>query len=300
MSEALYERYKAALRTGHVAALRGRPEAALAAYADAAAIAPDRPLPHVSMAALLARHGRTDEAVLAYDAALARAPGDEAALSGRADVLAALGRRVEAAESLDRLSRSQAATGRLAHACDTARRALELAESKGRRRDLAGLARRLRVEAAGEPEAQAALDRAVGILALTEPPPAVPIEPAPAVVADPEVLVAAAEAAVDAGASDEARGLFARAALAFGLAGRSAAALDAIDQALALGPDDIDVHLVLVELYAQRGWSGLATDKLALLARLTELIGDDAARERVRAAAETQAAGDLGLGAGRS
>jgi len=44
MTEALYERYKEALRRGHVASLRGRPEAALAAYVEAATIAPV-PLP---------------------------------------------------------------------------------------------------------------------------------------------------------------------------------------------------------------------------------------------------------------
>ena len=49
--EALYERYKSALRVGHVAAVRGRHEAAVAAYAEAATLAPDRPLPHASMGA---------------------------------------------------------------------------------------------------------------------------------------------------------------------------------------------------------------------------------------------------------
>ena len=37
----LYERYKDALRRGHVAALRGRNEAAVDAYGEAAEIAPD-------------------------------------------------------------------------------------------------------------------------------------------------------------------------------------------------------------------------------------------------------------------
>ena len=46
--EALYERYKDALRRGHVASLRGRLEEALAAYAEAASIAPERSTPHTS------------------------------------------------------------------------------------------------------------------------------------------------------------------------------------------------------------------------------------------------------------
>ena len=46
----LYERYKDALRRGHVAALRGRNEAAIDAYGEAASIAPDRALPHAASA----------------------------------------------------------------------------------------------------------------------------------------------------------------------------------------------------------------------------------------------------------
>ena len=42
MSEALYERYKDALRKGHVAALRGRHDAALEAYGEASRLAPDQ------------------------------------------------------------------------------------------------------------------------------------------------------------------------------------------------------------------------------------------------------------------
>ena len=61
MSEVLYEQYKDALRRGHVAALRGRLDAAAAAYREAARIAPDRALPHVGLGGVLARLGRTDE-----------------------------------------------------------------------------------------------------------------------------------------------------------------------------------------------------------------------------------------------
>ena len=91
MSEVLYEQYKDALRRGHVAALRGRLDAAAAAYREAARIAPDRALPYVGLGGVLARLGRTDEALAAYAAALDRAPTDEGAMHGRADVLAAVG-----------------------------------------------------------------------------------------------------------------------------------------------------------------------------------------------------------------
>ena len=74
MSEALYERYKDALRRGHVAALRGRHDVALDAYGEASQLAPDRALPYVGIAGVLTRLGHDSEALAAYDAALDRAP----------------------------------------------------------------------------------------------------------------------------------------------------------------------------------------------------------------------------------
>ncbi len=137
--EALYERYKGALRNGHVAAVRGRNEDAIAAYAEAATLAPDRPLPHTSMGGTLLKIGRVDEALTAFGAALRLAPRDEAGLAGRADALVAAGRPPEAAGVLDLLADTQEIAGRLPDACDTARRALELAESRARRRYLEAL-----------------------------------------------------------------------------------------------------------------------------------------------------------------
>jgi tetratricopeptide (TPR) repeat protein len=137
--EALYERYKGALRNGHVAAVRGRNDDAIAAYAEAATLAPDRPLPHSSMGRTLLKLGRVDEALAAFGAALRLVPRDEAGLSGRADALVAAGRPAEAAGVLDLLADTQETAGRLPDACDTARRALELAESRARRRYLEAL-----------------------------------------------------------------------------------------------------------------------------------------------------------------
>ena len=134
MSDTLYDRYKGALRRGHVAAMRGRLDAAVLAYAEAAEIAPERPLPHTSRGGVLLRLERPADALAAFDAALQRESRDEAALAGRAEALAGLGRRVDAARSLDLLVDVQVSAGRLAEACDTARRALELAESRERRR----------------------------------------------------------------------------------------------------------------------------------------------------------------------
>src|SRR5829696_5513707 len=169
MTEGLYERYKDALRRGHVAALRGRFDAALIAYGEAADLAPERALPHASIASVLVRLGRHDEALAAYGVALDRAPRDEPALAGQADLLASMGRRVDAADALDRVSEVQEGAGRLPEATDTARRALELAESRARRRHVEALAGRLR-EMPGE-DAAAALERAGAILEAVAPPP---------------------------------------------------------------------------------------------------------------------------------
>jgi len=311
VSEALYERYKDALRRGHVAALRGRLEIALAAYDEAAAIAPERPLPHASRGGVLHRLGREDDALAAYAAALDRAPGDEAALGGRADVLAALGRRVAAADDLDRVAEVQEAAGRLTEACDSARRALELAESRARRRHVESLARRLR-EAPADDAAAAALERALGILeparsvapggpggavptddrradeepsdvaagAEAEPAVALPaVEPPP----DPALLTAEAEACLDRADTPGARSRLLAAAAAYRAAGAPDAALDACYLALGIAPGDPDLHLALAELYLDRGWRGAAGEKLLLLDRLVGLTGDTDVRSRIAA-----------------
>lgn len=91
MSEAVYERYKEALRRGHVASLRGRDDEAIDAYREAAAIAPERLVPHTSLGAVFLRVGRAREALGAYEAALERAEDDEPAAEGRRQALIALG-----------------------------------------------------------------------------------------------------------------------------------------------------------------------------------------------------------------
>ncbi|MEA2578778.1 MAG: Tetratricopeptide repeat [Chloroflexota bacterium] len=165
MSDALYERYKDALRRGHVAALRGRQDAALAAYGEAAKLAPDRPLPLVGIGNVLAGLGKHPEALAAFDAALERAPTDESALRGRADVLVASGDRAGAADTLDRLASALDANGRPSDALDAARRALELAESRGRRAGVKSMVARLTQSGPpGDPTVSETLSRALGIL----------------------------------------------------------------------------------------------------------------------------------------
>jgi len=293
VSEALYERYKEALRRGHVAALRGRSDEAIAAYREAAAIAPERALPHTSLGVVLLRLGRIPEALDAYTAALERAPRDEAALLGRADALVLQERRVEASEALDRAAEVQAAAGRPVEALDTARRALELAESKSRRRHVEELSAGL-AAARSDPEAELAVARARQVLEAaevrTEPEAAsaetmdeaVAAEPAPEPAPDPIALTIAADLALEAGDPARARDDLLAAARAHAGAGHRDAALDACYRALAVAPGDPEIHLELVDLYLARGWRGLAGDKLALLARLAELDADPATGDRIR------------------
>src|SRR4051794_9714984 len=161
--EALYERYKDALKRGHVASLRGRLDEALTAYAEAAEIAPERSTPHTSAGTALMRRKRPADALRHYQAAVALAPGDEAALLGRAQALVALGRRADAADAFDALAEARVRSGHLADAVDAARRGLELAEGRERRRTLERLIGQLRETGAGEPD-RVALEQALLVL----------------------------------------------------------------------------------------------------------------------------------------
>jgi tetratricopeptide (TPR) repeat protein len=317
-SGSLYERYKDALRRAHVAALRGRNEAAIDAYGEAAMIAPDRALPHASIGGIFVRMGRLDEAITAYDRALELGPRDETALRGIAEAFAKAGRRTEAAGALDRLAEVLDGAGRLADACDAARRALELAESRVRRRQVETLVARLRAASPGDEAARRALDQALRLLepaAVVPEAPAEPVdaaaavvpepvtaeaavadlvaedesppepEPEPEVVAEPIglgiALGAAAEAALFAGDLTVAHEGLLAAARAHRRAGRLVAAVDACYLAISIAPADPDIHLLLAEIYLDRGWRSQAADKLLLLGRLANLDADVGVRERL-------------------
>ena len=297
MTESPFEGYKDALRRGHVAALRGRLDAAEAAYREASLLAPDRALPYVGLGGVLARLGQLEEALAAYRTALAHAPDDEGALRGRADLLAAEGRPAEAAASLDRLAGVLERAGRMADACDVARRALELAESRGRRKLVQSLVARLR-ETAGDPAAAEALERALSVL---EVDPVDSTERAAASAArgpdslddgqastarparppDPMVTRLAFEAAFDAGNLDEARKQAVANAGAHRAVGQLHASIDACYEALAIAPADPGIHFALAQLYLDRGWRALAADKLVLIGRLAQLTGDAPTRARL-------------------
>jgi tetratricopeptide (TPR) repeat protein len=309
-SGSLYERYKDALRRAHVAALRDRNEAAIDAYGEAAMIAPDRALPHASIGGIFVKMGRLDEAITAYDRALELGPRDETALRGMAEAFSRAGRRTEAAAVLDRLAEVLDGAGRLADACDASRRALELAESRVRRRQVEAIAARLRAESPGDEAAQRALDLALRVLdpaaslhaptaestagnARSEAPLDVVAESeqAPPSQSEPEpvpepiglgiALGAAAEAALFAGDLAAAQEGLLAAARAHRRAGRLVAAVDACYLAISITPADPDLHLLLAELYLDRGWRSQAADKLLLLGRLADLDADAAVRERL-------------------
>jgi tetratricopeptide (TPR) repeat protein len=306
MSEALYERYKDALRRGHVAASRGRPDAALAAYGDAAKLAPDRPLPLVSIGNVLAGLGKHAEALAAFDAALERAPADEAALRGRAEVLITTGDRVRAAETLDRLAAALDASDRPSDALDAARRALELAESRSRRAGVKAMVAGLtQAGPPRDPRVSEALSRAVRILEArvlgrgpkTAPevpegetvetpaeaeiaPEAEPAEPEPPPF-DPVAAMAAVEDAAAAGDAVATRELALAASAGHRAAGQLHAAIDACYLALATSPADAGLHLTLAEVYLDLGWRTTAIDKLVLLGRLAELGDDTETRTRL-------------------
>ena len=363
--EALYERYKDALRRGHVASLRGRLEEALTAYAEAAAIAPERATPHTSAGTALMRRKRPADAVRHYTTAVRLAPRDEAALLGRAQALAALDKRPQAGDAYDAVAEVQATNGKLADAVDSARRGLELAEGRERRRTLERLIERLRATEPAE-SGRVALEKAMVVLegraierkaAVAKAPAAEPAakkgkpparESDGSTEIDADVVAAVAAKAKAASAPAEAEGaavepatagsgdaapgaepaepepeatpyrpaldrdlpadldiaVLARSAegtlerripgvgldelldlaTAYRRDGRADAALDTCYLALSVAPDDVGLHLALVELYDERGWSSLAGEKLDLLDRLSGLDPDPSRAARVAGA----------------
>jgi tetratricopeptide (TPR) repeat protein len=286
MSDALYERYKDALRRGHIAAAGGRADVALEAYGEAATIAPDRSLPYVGMGRTLSGVGRPIEALAAYDAALDRAPADEVALRARVDILLTLGRPAEAADTLDRLAAVLDAAGRLPEATDVTRRGLELAESRGRRRGLQVLAGRLAADATGDQAVAEALGRASSALGVGADAPGSIADGAngrstASRAFDAVRATAVVEDAVAAGDRDLARAAALDAVAGLRASGRLAAAIDMCYLALAGSPGDPDLHLALTEVYLDLGWRALAIEKLVLLARMAALSDDAMTRSRL-------------------
>ena len=109
MTDSLFERYKDALKRGHMAVMRGRPKDALTSYAEAASLVPHRSLPHTSMGSVLLKMGRRADALAAYERACELAPGDPVAHAGRAAALTDLKRLADAAGASAEAARLRAA-----------------------------------------------------------------------------------------------------------------------------------------------------------------------------------------------
>ncbi len=118
MSDPVSTRYKDALRRGHLAVVRGRPREAVGHYEEAGALAPDRPLPFVSIGNVYLQMRQPREALEAFDQALARAPSDLDAMRGKVAALEAAGKELEAGalrmraaelEAMERAGRRRAA-----------------------------------------------------------------------------------------------------------------------------------------------------------------------------------------------
>lgn len=107
MSDPLFERYKEALKQGHMAVLRGRLKEALSRYEEAARLADHRALPHLSMGSVNLQLGRHRDALDAYYRAVARDPDEMAALRGLASALAALGQGTAASAALAEVGRHE-------------------------------------------------------------------------------------------------------------------------------------------------------------------------------------------------
>lgn len=296
MTESVVDRYRAALEAGHLALRAGRLEEAADAYRRAIELGPDRVVPRRSLGAVCLRLGEPLAAITAFDAALELDPVDDEAARGRAQALVVLRRPAEAAGAYDRLAELRSGSGHPGEACDALRRALEIEPTADRRERYVSLVEEVRA-VAGDDEAGRAMERAAALLA--EPgaatmengptgvgtPPAEPVAGTvpgePAAPLDGETLaVRAAEAAARA---DSAAALEAAmtAARTFHATGHPVAAIDTLLWVQPLAPDDRELHLLLAELEADRGWTSVAAEKLRHLARLAELDGDPDAAARI-------------------
>jgi tetratricopeptide (TPR) repeat protein len=330
MTETLFERYKEALRAGHVAVMRGRLEEAAAAYREAIAITGDRAVPRTALGSAQLRLGDPAGALESFDGALALEPDDDAALAGRAQALVVLRRTGEAALAYDDLAGIRLAEARLPQAVEAARRALAIEPTDERRARHARLVEDLRAiggagetgeadrrdDAAGSagdgpdgagpdrpdddaagalpgPDAGAGEADVDGDAGATGQPEASP-EPQP----DPEALIAAFEEATARGDAEAAAAAALAAAQAHRGQGRVAAAFDACLQGIGTRPGDISLHLLLADLAVDRGWTAEAGESYRQLLRLAELDGDVAAAELVRRTAAERLPGDSRFAAG--
>ncbi len=257
MTQTLYERYKEALRAGHVALGRGRLDEAAARYREAIAISADRALPRAALGRVLLRLGDPTAALESFDSALTISRDDDTALLGRAQALVVLRRTAEAAAAYDRLADARAEGSRPADAVEAARRAVAIDPTdvrRARHRDLAG------EPVVAEPDAG-------GPASAPDAPPG----------PDPDLLVAEAEDAAACGRMATAAAAALAAARAYAAHGQVTAAIDACLLGIGVRPADSDLHQLLARLAVQRGWDDVAAETPRNLLRLAALDADPAA-----------------------
>ena len=318
MSGPLFEQYKSALRSGHLAALAGMLDDALEAYAEAARLAPERPLPFANRATILHRLDRWPEAAEAFDHALGLAPDDGPTLRARGTAREARGMQSGAAADFERLALVLDVAGQGAEALVAARRAVAL-ESSPSRSDLVTRLTTSAAHAAEPAAAQAGFPTLVpsaepavieaelaAMAELVVPVPDVPqvptagagaiaggswpavdlpTPPPPPIVGpppDPDVLMNDAATALAAGDLPAARDLMLTAIMIHRSAGHLDAALDCCLQLLAVAPGEPQAHLAIANLQLDHGWTALASEKIELLLRLTALTGDTQAEADAR------------------
>jgi len=325
MSQPLFELYKDALRRGHLAVIDGRLDDALVSYREAGEMAPDRALPYASIATVLHRLGRSDEAIAAFDRALELAPDDDATRRARWVALEEMGRVLDTPFQSMRQDAETGADAQPSALADAALETTTLDERLGLIPDEAPPpaapddAREAFGERGIDDEARGVLDPAArvgegavqigfgpgfetpgpylpfeegadgdGAAAVSWPAIDLPSPPPPPLVGpppDPRLLAEEAEVLADKGDIDGARELLLTVVEAHREAGRPDAALDACLQLLAMAPGDARAHIALAGLQLDQGWRAVATDKIALLLRLTALTGDTQAEADTHALA---------------
>jgi tetratricopeptide (TPR) repeat protein len=277
MSGSVVERYRDALRRGHVAALRGRYEDAVACYREAGALITDRAAPFLGAGRAELAAGRPAEARAAFDEGLARDPLDEGSLRGRARALTELGRLTEAAATFDRLAAIAIETGRIPDALAALEDARELEDTASRRRLRARLMAPARTDSG---------PRATDVPQEGRPIPSVPVAAGgPRTGPDRDradrmaLHVEAASAAGDVTA-------LVRGARAFLEVDLLSAALDACFEALSIAPTDPEIHRTLALLYRRRGWDVAARMKLRVLDRYLGILDEPVGLDVLMLAAE--------------
>ena len=273
MSAELFERYRDAMRTGHLAALRGAHEPALRAYRDAARLQPDRAAPHVAIGKIELAVGRPAAALMAFEAAVSRAPRETAALDGAARALVDLDHGEDAAELLDGLATILLEQGRRVDAVATLERAMELAGSPWRRTTLEHLR--------GE-QSEPGMDLAwLGVLPDADGETNARTRPRGSQAGRPvtDEVRSLAERVEAASARGDVPGLVGG-ARALARADRLRAAVDACTDALSVAPEDPDVHRTLAAIYRRRGWERAARAKLRIVERYQLIVDNPAELDR--------------------